>query len=302
MDLRSAQVKKCIEYYSDSKGYNSVYDMSITKSRLAVLMSKYGSPVNHLVVWDWDYPKVSMLVRYSLYFEDDEQHSSIHTQDLPVGENSSMGFIDEFKLLYTLGATDGHPAVLVMIDTGTSDLATTSFSLPREAGKSIQLILENDAHIQSDNTPMAPFRDDPKQCLIVLEAAGCGRFLIFRVGALLEHHNTGKVKWDMWKEKVATPLNRISGDDADAWVSGCRFFATFYERNTHKLRVYDFSDGGQEGRLIGNPIPGLGVRRLEHTGEENYSRSSRLGGGTRGSYMIFTQVSATVSLSLLERG
>ena len=58
-----------------------VNDMSITGSRLAVVVRVHTPPVweHHLVVFGWPSSKV-IVVRYSLYFDGDQQHSSIDTE------------------------------------------------------------------------------------------------------------------------------------------------------------------------------------------------------------------------------
>ena len=63
--------------FSDQE-HDSVFAMSITGRRLAAVMTGGESPARHLVVWDLHSLQI-MAVRYSFYFDDDQQHSSIHT-------------------------------------------------------------------------------------------------------------------------------------------------------------------------------------------------------------------------------
>ena len=74
-----------IEYSAgEDTGNYYVHDLSITGSRLAVFMNACASSSvqgwkRHLVVLDWNSSKV-IQVHYSLYSDNDQQHSSIHTE------------------------------------------------------------------------------------------------------------------------------------------------------------------------------------------------------------------------------
>ena len=213
-----------------------------------------------------------------------------------------MGFIDEYRLLFTLEAKDHkNPAVLVMMDTENPDRATTTtFCLPRgKACRNAHLVLENDAHREPRDMPMTSFCDDPEQRLIVL-LTDCGRYLVFPVGALLEHYKAGKdskIEWDMWGKNVATPSNLIFTPKIpiDTWVSGCRLFARFdCAGQRQKVCVYDFSWDSQGRHLESKPNSELGgVPSLGRAGEAEYPQSYRFVGGTRDSLIVFTGVSAT---------
>ena len=233
--------------------------------------------------------------------------TQVSTQTCPlVDVKITMDFIDEYKLLYTIKAKDDKPAVLVMMDTEYL-VTTTSFCLPIiGAGGGVRLVLEKDVHTKPYTTQATSFHDDPKQCLIVL-TKDCGRYLAFPVRALLRHHKPGKcsqIEWNVWGGNVATPSGLMSSysKPIDTWVSGCRLFATFYEQRVRRVWVYDFSEEGQERHLESKPDPEPGdVRSLGRAGEKSYPHQHNFLGGTRDSLVVFIGVSATVSLSLLER-
>ena len=82
-----AGVTKTIDYSVSKDAVGHLVDgMSITDSRLAVVMDvSVNTPLvqeleRHLVVWDRPSSRVIVVRRYSSYFDDDQQHSSIHTE------------------------------------------------------------------------------------------------------------------------------------------------------------------------------------------------------------------------------
>ena len=274
--------------------------MSITGSRLAVLLRVKDQSVweRRIVVLDWR-SSGDKRVRYSLYTTTTSSTQPF-TQELPVDDDTTMEFIDESRLLFTLEAKDGKPAALVMTDTSNLTEATTTFLLPStETCRNVRLQLEKDAHTQSSDEPTAPFHNDPNQRLIVLTTS-CRRFLVFPVGALLGHHKDSEVEWHMWKGSVATPSDLVLHRSLSTWVSGSRLFAASLNHPQTKMWVYDFSVEGRKLHLRRESIQVLGgVRSLRYAEKRYFPQIGQFVSGTRDSLLLFnTLVSATVSLSL----
>ncbi|KAF9793386.1 hypothetical protein BJ322DRAFT_124956 [Thelephora terrestris] len=113
------------------------------------------------------------------------------------------------------------------------------------------LLLEAGMHKPSTAETLAPFYQDPIQRIAALYLPTPYRFLVFRVGALLElveSREGSEIGWDEWKGIVVAPSvdpgrTMVRG----AWVSGCRLFAVITAASSPdaEIRSFDFSIQGR---------------------------------------------------------
>ena len=94
----------------------------------------------------------------------------------------------------------------------------------------------------------APFHPDPAQRIVVVDTHGDTRYVVVRVGALLEFKSRGgsEIGWDEWKSRVVVP-RLVSGHRIlELWVSGCRLFYTFSTESSPdvQMQAFDFSARG----------------------------------------------------------
>ena len=185
-------------------------------------------------------------------------------------------FIDDYRLLGTLRAVRSGPPSLVLIDTENDVEGSpmrTNFLLPPCFSKlwRITLRLEQGVHEPSPAESLAPFHQDPSQRIAVLDLEDDLRYLLFRVGSLLEFRRRGdlEVRWDEWKDCVVMPSIHVRPHTrSDVWVSGSRLFAIYRSgpRGSYaQMELYDFSP---QGRAKQNNVNGefCGVRYLTSTG------------------------------------
>ena len=168
-------------------------------------------------------------------------------------------FIDDYRLLAILGATQDEPASLALIDAVGDVEGTfmqTVFLLPPCVGdfQTIHLLLEQGAYEPSPAESLAPFHQDPSQRIVVLYIELAKYYLILRVGALLEFGDSrgSEIGWDRWKSCVAIPLIGIDQPMySDVWVSGCRLFSVYqWDLNSPVyVEVYDLSVQGRARHL-----------------------------------------------------
>ena len=213
--------------------------------------------------------------------------------------HTDMELIDEHRLLFTLGAKDEEPVLLVMTDTRNSTEARTTFLLPYTANSGyVSLEFDKDTHTRHYNKSEPFFCNDPDQRLIVLSPASKRSRLFFRVEALLKHHEDGKnsrIEWDTWRESVATPSGLPHDLLTTTWISGCRFFVLLWRYPQLEMRVYDSSKTGR--RCPEGEIDQLGgVRSLEHAGAKVLPPNVIGACGTRDSIMLFTSVRAILHI------
>jgi hypothetical protein len=163
-------------------------------------------------------------------------------------------FIDDYRLLVTLGPLGDDLICVVLMDTE-KDMggvpAQMSFQLPPyfyDFGYP-SLLLERGAHKPSPGERLAPVHQDPTQRIVALSVPYSLDYLIFSVEALVqlsEGREGCEIGWDEWKEHAAMPSIRQS-DLVGVWVSGCRFFCITspgYGPDA-KIEVYDFSKKGR---------------------------------------------------------
>jgi hypothetical protein len=183
-------------------------------------------------------------------------------------------FIDDYRLLVTLGPSKDDPLCVVLMDTE-KDMggvpAQTSFQLSPyfyDPGYP-SLLLERGAHKPSPSERLAPFHQDPTQRIAALTYFP--RYLVFSVEALVrlsEGREGCEIGWDEWKEHVVIPSIRQS-DLVGAWVSGCRLFCITSPGHgpDARMEVYDFSKKGRVEHLSEEDHPDLdGVRCLSFAG------------------------------------
>ena len=234
-------------------------------------------------------------------------------QELEVGRCNSVEFIDEYRLLTTLGLPGRQQPSLVVTDTGKivrGAAVQTVFLLPLHfsgAGR-LSFLLERGVHKPSPAETLVPFYQDPSQRIITLVVSYIVYYPVFQVGALLElleSREGSKIGWDEWKGRAVIPY--IGEEHARIWVSGCRLFrfvSTGYGQ-TRQMKVYDFSMRGRAKYRSERVDKHLGtVRCLSSTGVSGQvprggTLVARAGGHDSA---VFSIVSVGVFCSLCERG
>ena len=202
--------------------------------------------------------KCSCLVRTSVRLVSHKKISNI-IQELEENRYLEAEFIDDYRLLAILRATQDEPASLALIDAVGDVEGTfmqTVFILPPCVGdfQTIHLLLEQGAYEPSPAESLAPFHQDPSQRIAVLYIEHDKSYLVLRVGALLEFRDSrgSEIGWDRWKSCVAIPLIGIDQPMySDVWVSGCRLFSiNQWDLNSPlHMEVYDFSVQGRARHL-----------------------------------------------------
>ena len=187
------------------------------------------------------------------------QKNSSFVQELEEERYLEAEFIDDYRLLAVLGATQNEPASLALIDAVHDVEGTpmqTVFLLPPCIGdfQGIHLLLEQGAYEPSPAESLAPFHQDPSQRIAVLYIELAKYYLVLRVGALLEFGDSrgSEIGWDRWKSCVAIPpINLDQLIRSDLWVSGCRLFSVYqWDLNSPVyVEVYDFSVQGRARHL-----------------------------------------------------
>jgi len=188
-----------------------------------------------------------------------------------------MEFIDDYRLLVSLGSSFDDPPCVVLMDTGNGIGGVpvqTSFHSPyfRDPGYPT-LLLERGVHKPSPAERLAPFHQDPTQRIAALSmpySLGC---LVFSVEALVRlagGREGCEIRWDEWKKHVVIPSIPRS-DFVNAWVSGCRLFCITSAGHGQdaEMEVYDFSKKARMEYLSEQVNPDLdGVRYLSSTGAD----------------------------------
>ena len=163
-------------------------------------------------------------------------------------------FIDDYRVLAVLEATQLEPPSLLLIDTRNDVKGTpirTVFLLPPRIGDFgyMYLHLEQGAHEPSPAGSLAPFHQDPSQRIAVLEVKRTPYYLVFLVEALLEFKDCGRpeIGLDEWKNCVDIPYTLLHEMmRSDVWVSGSRLFAICQWTSSFvKMVVHDFSSQGR---------------------------------------------------------
>jgi len=187
----------------------------------------------------------------------------------------TVEFIDNHRLLVSLGSETDKPPCIALVDTK-KDVekapVQTLFHLPSHF-RGIEdppVLLERGAHQPSPAEYLAPFHRDPTQRIVALNVPSPFGYLVFRLEALLdlvEGHEGRDIPWDEWKNHVAflsLPQSNIVG----AWVSGSRLFSvtsTGYSPDA-RMEVYDFTVQGRAKYLSEQTNADLGgVRHLSPT-------------------------------------
>jgi len=164
-------------------------------------------------------------------------------------------FVDDHRLLVNLQRTSHGPPSLVLIDTGKNvggaPLWTFfHFSAYFTDAGPLALQMERGAHEPSPAESLASFHRDPAQRIALLHMLRCSKYLILRVGALLELleiHEGSEIEWDRWRGCLAVPS--INADQRGVWVSECRLFSFTCPTDSSadlQVEVYDFSVQGLE--------------------------------------------------------
>ena len=155
--------------------------------------------------------KCSGLVRTSVHLVS-RKKTRAFVQELEEERYLEAEFIDDYRLLAVLGATQNESASLALIDAVHDVEGTpmkTVFLLPPCIGdfQGIHLLLEQGAYEPSPAESLAPFHQDPSQRIAVLYIELTKYYLVLRVGALLEFGDSrgSEIGWDRWKSCVAIP-------------------------------------------------------------------------------------------------
>ena len=167
-------------------------------------------------------------------------------------------------MLAILEATQSEPLSLVLIDTEkvTERIPKqTAFLLPPCIGDAqrMYILLERGMHEPSPGESLAPFHQDPSQRIAVLDIEFASRYLLVRVGVLLELGNRGvsEVGWDEWKNWVVIPSPHLGPPmpRSDVWVSGSRLFSVYRSGSgpCAQMEVYDFSVQGR-AKYLSNSV------------------------------------------------
>ena len=163
-------------------------------------------------------------------------------------------FIDDYRLLAVLEATQAEPPSLLLIDTGNDVEGTplqTVFFLPPRFGDFgyMELHLEQGAHEPSPAESLVPFYQDPPQRIAVLEVKRTPYHFVFLVEALLEFGDRGRseIGWDEWENCVDIPYTLLHEvTRSDIWVPGSRLFAIYQWTSSFvKMVVHGFSARGR---------------------------------------------------------
>jgi len=197
------------------------------------------------------------------------------TQTLDNERYDSVDFIDDYRLLVTLGLSEDELPCIALIDTennaGGAPVQTLFHLSPnfRDFGHP-PLLLDRGAHRPSPAEYLAPFHQDPAQRIVAFSMQYPLGYLVLPVESLLklvEGRGGCEIGWDEWKEHVVIPSNHQQYF-VDAWISGCRLFSvTSEEDGATQMEVYDLSVQGRAKHLSERVNTDLGgVRYMAPTG------------------------------------
>ena len=184
-------------------------------------------------------------------------------------------FIDDYRLLVSLGSSKDVPQCVVLMDTE-KDIGgapvQTSFHLPPyfRTFDCPSLLFERGMHEPSSAECLAPFHQDCTQRIAVLSMPYPSGHIVFPVEALLrlaDSREGSEIGWDEWKMHALIP-SIPELHLADLCVSGCRLFSSTSAHGPNvEVEVYDFGLRGRAKYLSEQVNASLGgVRYLASTG------------------------------------
>jgi len=167
----------------------------------------------------------------------------------------TVEFIDDYRLLVSIGTTMENPPRIVLVDTEKSvgeAPVQTPFHLPShfDGIEWLHILLERGSHEPSPAEYLAPFHRDPTQRIAAVKVSPFG-YLVFRLEELLklvEGHEGHDIPWDEWNDHVFLPsFPQRTFTLFRVWISGSRLFSvtsTMEYGLDAQMEVYDFSIQG----------------------------------------------------------
>jgi hypothetical protein len=220
--------------------------------------------------------KFSSFVRTSTLSSPGYASHLVIIQELKYGHCTSVEFIDDYRLLITFTLRASVPPSLVLIDTGRDMGGTpisTTFHLSSHFSYSAcpYLIWERGMHNPPPAESLAPFHQDPAQRIIALRFRSHPRYLVVRVGALLElfkDREGTEIGWDEWKDHLVVPSSSSGTlDPHSVQVSGCRliYFWPTAGGSGFEMELFDFSMQGRTECLRKGSNEWLGETMCYHS-------------------------------------